>query len=164
MMRHNNRPGYSFLDWFQLAIDGKLFQLGRLQYEIFCGFEGKAYVFRNKNGEEIALAHNLTLHKTGIALGSKHFEDVTDSWVANMQETTDSWAGYPLNERGAVRNEIISLPKSEWELVLSPGDPVISVHIPANGSLNPELVDEYVMSCAHDGETNIFYIIYIRPT
>ena len=142
MMRHNNRPGYSFLDWFQLAIGGKLFQLGRLQYEIFCGFEGNAYVFRNMNGEEIALAHNLALHQSGIALGSKHFEDDTNSWIANVKETSDSWDGYPVDERGLVRNEIISLSKNEWELALSPGDPVISVHIPANGSLNPESVDE----------------------
>ena len=109
MMRHNNRPGYSFLDWFQLAIGGKLFQLGRLQYEIFCGFEGNAYVFRNMNGEEIALAHNLALHQSGIALGSKHFEDDTNSWIANVKETSNSWDGYPLDERGMVRNEIISL-------------------------------------------------------
>ena len=27
-------------------------------------------------------------------------------------------------------------------------------------SEQPEFVDEYVMSCAHDGETNIFYVIY----
>lgn len=27
-------------------------------------------------------------------------------------------------------------------------------------STTPELVDEYVMSCTHDGESNIFYIIY----
>jgi hypothetical protein len=27
-------------------------------------------------------------------------------------------------------------------------------------SKNPEVVDEYVMSCSHDGESNIFYIIY----
>lgn len=141
-LRHNNRPGYAFLDWFQLAIDGKLFQLGRLQYEIYCEFEGKAYIFRNKSGEEIALAHNLALHKSGIALGSKHFEDDTDSWVANVQETSTSWEGYPVNERGFVQNKVVSLPKNEWELILSPGDPVISIHIPATGSLNPELVDE----------------------
>lgn len=141
-LRHNNRPGYAFLDWFQLAIDGKLFQLGRLQYEIFCGFEGNAYVFRNKLGEEIALAHNLALHRSGIALGSKHFADDTGSWVANVQETSVSWNGYPINERGFVSNNLVSLSKKEWELVLSPGDPVISIHIPAAGSLNPELVNE----------------------
>lgn len=27
-------------------------------------------------------------------------------------------------------------------------------------STNPELVDEYVMSCAHDNESNVFYIIF----
>ena len=27
-------------------------------------------------------------------------------------------------------------------------------------SNQPDLVDEYVMSCAHDGETNVFYIVY----
>ena len=142
MLRHDNRPGYAFLEWFQLAIDGKLFQLGRLQYEIFCRFEGNACVFRNKKGEEIALAHNLSLHKSGMALGSKHFEDEDGFWIANIEETADSWVGYPINECGFVQNNIVSLSKNNWEKVLSPGDPVISIHIPANGSLNPESVDE----------------------
>ena len=134
--RHNNRPGYAFIDWYQLAIDGKLFELGRLQYEIFCGWEGHASVFRNKNGEKIALADNISLHRSGNALGSKHFEDEEGSWHAEVLENPDSWEGYPLDERGIVRNEIVSLSKSEWEKVLAPGDPVISLHIPVTGKLD----------------------------
>ena len=141
-MRHQNRPGYSFLPWFQLAIDGKLFELGRLQYEIFCGFEAKACVFRNENGEEIALASDLTVHKSGFALGSKYFEEEDGSWTANIKETASSYEGYPLDERGFVVNNIVSLSKNEWEKVLSPGDPVISIHIPASGSLSPAKVEE----------------------
>lgn len=142
MLRHNNRPGYNLLEWFQLAIDGKLFQLGRLQYEIFCEFEGKACVFRSNDGKEVALAHNLPLHKSGIALGSKHFENENGSWIANIEETDDSWVGYPVSERGVVRNDKVSLSRSDWEKVLSPGDPVISVHIPATGSLDAKSIDE----------------------
>ena len=141
-MRHQNRPGYSFLPWFQLAIDSKLFELGRLQYEIFCGFEANACIFRNKAGEEIALASDLALHKSGFALGSKFFEDAEGSWTANITETTTTFEGYPFDKRGFVSHDMISLPKDEWELMLSPGDPVISIHIPATGSLSPELVDE----------------------
>ncbi len=140
--RNNNRPGYAFLDWYQLAIDGKLFQLGRLQYEIFCGFKGSACVFRNKQGEEIALAENIALHKSGMALGSKHFEDEEGSWFAKVKETPDSWEGYPLDECGMARNEIVSLLKSEWKKVLAPNDPVISLHIPATGRLNDDEIEE----------------------
>ena len=141
-MRNNNRPGYAFLDWYQLPIDGKLFELGRLQYEISCGFEGNACVFRNKQGEEIAFAEDIALHKSGIALGSKYFEDEDGSWFAKVKETEDSWEGYPLDERGMARNEIVSLPKSEWEKVLAPNDPVISLHIPATGRLNDDEIEE----------------------
>ena len=142
MIRHNNRPGYAFFEWFQLAINGKLFQLGRLQYEICCGFEGKMCVFRNRNGEEIALAHNLPLHKSGVALGSKHFEDEEGSWIANIEETSTCWNGYSVDERGLVRNNKVSISKKEWEKVLSPEDPVISIHIPATGSFDSNAIDK----------------------
>lgn len=154
-MRHQNRPGYSFLSWFQLAIDGKLFELGRLQYEIFCGFEANACVFRNKSGEEIALASELAVHKSGFALGSKYYEDDEGSWVATIKETDSSYEGYPLNERGFVVNNIVSLNRSEWEKVLSPGDPVISIHIPATGSLSPAKVDDSLQKA-----TNFFRKYY----
>ena len=148
-MRHENRPGYALLHWFQLAIDGKLFELGRLQYEIFCGFEGAACVFRNKGGEEMALASNLPVHRSGFALGSKYYEDEEGSWVATITETDSSYEGYPLNERGFVINNIVSLSKNEWDKVLSPGDPVISVHIPATGSLIAEKIDASLQAATH---------------
>ena len=134
--RNNNRPGYAFIDWYQLAIDGKLFELGRLQYEIFCEWEGHASVFRNKNGEEIALADNILLHKSGMALGAKYHEDEEGSWFAEVIETSDSWKGYPLDESGLAKNEIVSISKSEWKRVLTPGDPIINLHIPVTGKLD----------------------------
>ena len=69
--------------------------------------------------------------------------------MATITETDSSYEGYPLNERGFVVNNIVSLSKNEWDKVLSPGDPVISVHIPATGSLSPEKIDESLQAATH---------------
>lgn len=144
MNRHEGRPGFCLLWWFQLAVDGKLFRIKRLEFEIFSEFEGRACIFRNKKGQEVALAHNITLHKSGNALGSVHFEDKSGSWASNITETDLYWEGNPLNDKGVVEKYVIRLKKADWEKVLSPGDPVISIHIPPIGSLSPQLIDETI--------------------
>lgn len=40
---------------------------------------------------------------------------------------------------GRAERELTSLPKTDWELVLSFGDPVLNIHIPEGGALTHEL-------------------------
>ncbi len=115
--RHDGEKGYDLLDWYQLATDGKLFPVGRLEYELFTTFHGYAKVFENQ-GKTITLS--------------------TDG----LQEKQDCWLGYPLDPNGAAGDEQVSLPKAEWICKLAPGDPVVGVHIPPGGGLTPEIVDE----------------------
>lgn len=140
--RRNGRPGYCLLDWNQLAIDGKLYRIGRLEIEIDHAFGGKIKVFRNPKGEEVALAHELAVHKDGVALGSKYYEEEEGSCTPVVKETAEYWEGFPVDERGLVKNERIQLPKNEWQLILETGDPTVSLHIPAGGGLSPQTVDE----------------------
>ena len=143
--RHGGEYGHNLLEWFLLAIDGKIFRAGRLEFELFASFNGKARVFENQQLQHIALADGIQVHRDGIALNSAGYENSEGSWVAELRETKDNWIGYPVGADGTVGNKTVSLPKNTWKCILSPGDPVVGVHIPAGGGLTPEIVDKSLM-------------------
>lgn len=138
---HKGQPGFDLLNWAQLYLEGKLFWIDRLEIELFGGFEGRAAVFTNQEGKWVALARGITLHKSGYALGSVHYEDPEGSWTGELTETAEGWEGYPYLENGAVSGEKCFLSRKDWELLVDRGDPVIRLHIPPTGPLTPELVD-----------------------
>lgn len=143
-LRHNGEAGYSLLGWFQLAIDGHLFPIGRLQFEIFFNFTGRACVFENKSGERIALAHNIPLHSDGVALGSAGYQDTMNSFTPIIEEFEDHWIGCPVRNDGTVSRDSIILPKNQWKKILSYGDAVVFIHIPAGVSLTPDAVESSI--------------------
>lgn len=140
-VRHNGALGYGLIEWFQKAINGNLFRINRLEIEMFAKYGAKAKVFRNENGECVTLAHDLAVHRSGNALGSTCYEDEDGSYIATVTETETEWIGHLFDARGLVKGEKVTLKKSEWILALENGDPVISLHIPADGRLAPVLVD-----------------------
>ena len=140
--KRNGRPGYALLSWNQRAIDGNLYTIGRLEIEIDHKFSANAKIFRNKNGETLALAHELTVHKSGVALGSKYFEDEEGSYTASITETADAWCGHPINDAGCIENRIVKLNKNDWEIALEKGDLAVNIHIPSGGGLSPQIIDD----------------------
>ena len=58
--------------------------------------------------------------------------------------TENTITGLPVSPDGIVSPEPVCLNLSEWEEVLSPGDPIINLHIPADGPLLPELCTDSV--------------------
>jgi len=128
-------PGYDLLDWNQKLIAGTLFPMGRLELDIFQPFLGDAWVFRSTGGKTAALAHNLPVHRSGMALGARHFEDPEGSWIADVRETEAYWEGYPFDEKGFVQKQPLRLDKARWKKVLAKGDPVVQLHIPSSGRL-----------------------------
>ena len=141
MMRHNGEIGYAFFSWFRLAYDAKLYNIGSLQIELDFSFDAGAIHFTNSLGEGITLAHGITLHRDGVALGSENYEDPDGSFDAVTEEDETEYRGYPYNESGRVDAEKISLKKSEWKKSLEPGDKVVSIHIPAGAKLDKESLD-----------------------
>ncbi|MBR1969221.1 MAG: DUF5596 domain-containing protein [Clostridia bacterium] len=140
--RHNGAYGFHLLGWFQLSIDGRLFRIKHLEIELFSSFWASATVYKNQNGEYIALADNMEFHKDGFPLGAKYFEDESDSFTATISETDADWVGYPFNERGFLASSKVSLSKKEWKKVLSHGDSVLSLHIPSKTSFTEKDIDE----------------------
>jgi hypothetical protein len=141
-LRHNGAPGYNLLDWFQLAIDGHLFRIGRLEFEIFAEFRGSCCVFENDKGEQITLAHDIQLHSSGNALGSAGYEDASGAFTATIREDPVCYSGHRVREDGTVEQSMIVLPKETWRKRLSFGDPVVSLHIPAGGGLTEDAVSQ----------------------
>jgi hypothetical protein len=140
--RNNGIPGYHLLEWFQRNIFGHLFRINRLEIEIFAKFSGRAKVFESKDGKRIALAHDITLHHSGWALGAKNYTDEARAWYAEVRENDTVWTGYPYNGTGFVEKTAVTLSKNDWRLVLEYGDPIVSLHIPGEGRLDETLVDE----------------------
>lgn len=146
MKRNDGHAGYHLLSWFQLAIEGKLFRIGRLEIELFSTFGARAYLFVNSKGEYIALAHDAVLHRSGFSLGAKWYEDEEGSFSANVEETEDAWIGYPYDEKGFVKKEKVMLSKFEWKKIAERSTPAIRLHIPGN----EKLVDEDVAKTLKD--------------
>lgn len=141
-VRHDGAPGYHLMGWNQLKIDGKLFYVGRLEIELTT-FRTESIIFENKEGDTVALANGETYHRDGAVLGSFGYEDAAGSFTPSVTETDDAYIGHPYDAIGYCSQDAVTLPKNEWQVRVTYGDPVISLHIPkAGGAFTPEVLDE----------------------
>ncbi len=145
MVRHEGKPGYHLLGWFQYNTDGKLFRINRLEIEINLKIENIS-IFRNDKGEVISLAEGIDVHRDGMVLGSYLYEDEEGSYHAEIEETDDAWLGYPYNkDTGLVERDKVKLSKAKWKRIVSSGDNIVGLHIPrTGGKLSPEVIDETI--------------------
>ncbi len=139
--RNEGRAGAMSWAWYQLGVDAKLFDMGRLQIEMGAKFPIRATVYENANGDTLALAQNTTLHRDGQVLGSAGYEDAEGSWEPTVEETDTAYIGYAYDNYGFVKKEKLTLDKREWKKLIEPGDPMIALHIPPVSGMTPESID-----------------------
>ena len=122
------------LYWLRNHVRGDLFRLGRLEYMV-----------KPFGGHLVAWRHRLTRAVVAIAADRVPYDDegivVADtesaSWRAALTETAESVTGTPISPLGYALREPITLSRSEWEPVLTAGDPILEVHIPPGGDMTP---------------------------
>ena len=127
-----------YMSWMLMFVKCKIIRVGRFNLEILdynSGFE-----FFERDGELLALANGVTVHKSGKILGAADCEDSNGSFVAEIVEEKDYFEGY-FSLGGRVSSEKTRLLKSEWKKFLAKGDKVISIHIPTGASMPPEVCD-----------------------
>jgi len=137
-VRHG-RPGLSELNWLTRHLNGKLFRLGRLQFEFqTCPFA--ALVFRNREtGEPAVLSEaGIRYRGDGQVDGTCGLEDPAGGWTSDYEFDGSRHRGHPISRTGTASPNAIELPGNQWELALRTGDPVLNVHIPEGGRMSPE--------------------------
>lgn len=140
-IRHGGAPGYHLYQWYQRVVEGKLYRIGSLSYELGVRFTANACIFENAKGEQIALADGGRVHRDGYPLGSLRYEDEDGAYDTPLEKTADGWLGHRIDGRGRTDPNLTPLSKKEWHPVLQKGDPVISLHISAGADLSPASVD-----------------------
>lgn len=133
---HNGAEGFHLFKWYQRLIRGDIYDIGCLQVELHVPFTDQACLFRNAQGQYVALARECKLHPSGRMLGCRGYEDSEYAWEPTITETDIFWEGFAYGPDGLVKKEKIRLEKETWQVAVGPGDPCISLHIPAKVSLD----------------------------
>lgn len=136
--------GFDRGPWLNNHLCCRLVRMERLEFGMSRLNFGFA-ILRQRVGEPRLLA----LAETGIRLrrdGRWHNAQGTDGddpgWSPWLRRETGVLAGYPVVSPNVVAREPVALDHEAWEVVLQSGDPVLDVHIPARGRLEPAAVDD----------------------
>lgn len=118
----------------------KEYRIGRLLFEI-TKFNSAFEVYRNRQtGELCNLAQpGFQYMPTGKRPPSTYTGQLFEPYI---RQEGDRLEGFTFDADGNFVAKPITLNLPDWEKVLQLGDDVLSVHIPADGKMSPELVDE----------------------
>ena len=132
-----------YLPWLRHHFLGELFHLGRLQFEPgpHAGWRGAnlgARFFRHRaTGNVIALADpDLTFRADGQLQGAGGVTDPAGEWRSSFDMSDTHAIGQPISPLGYAERRTVALPLDAWRLALSPGDPVLNIHMPAGSPMD----------------------------
>lgn len=142
---------YPQLEWLSHYTRELYFRLGRLEFWLEPNKVCPARVFRNRvSGAVVALSPEGAEYAADGSIPANPGEGLTGTgWKCSFLEDGDSYKGYVISPFGRGTRWRVSLPKSEWDSVLKPGDLCLTTHIPNGGGLTPEACVESV-SMARD--------------
>lgn len=136
---HRLRGSWGFLNqnWMLNHFTGRLYKLGRLQFER-SPLRHDLYVYRNKKDKRVAVfaAAGLKFRGDGLFDGSNGIYDKKNGFVSEFADDGVTIRGTHIPPSGTARREPVTYPSAEWEKILQKGDPCLSIHIPAAGPLD----------------------------
>lgn len=128
--------------WTHHHFTFQLFRLGRLQ---FCvgKYNGHMVVLRNTNTNEVVVMAEggISFRRDGLIDGTSGRYESADSdggaWQSEFLIEESAIHGHRINADGYASKEQTTLsPREEWEIILRDGDPVLDMHIAADGKLD----------------------------
>lgn len=125
-----------YFDHLQEYVDCSLLNVGRLRYGI--SRLQDVYLLENKkDGKRVLFLADAPMNDLGLYRDTPPVRE--GGFDAFFREETDFYEGTPVGENGRCRNEAVRLSKTEWEILLRPGDMVLDTHIPGHQPLTVEL-------------------------
>ncbi len=124
------------LPWLMNHFHGKLYRLGRLQFQ-FGSFTHKLRAFRHRtSGTVVALSEGGVAYLAdGQVNGEGRIYEATGAWTSQLIFTGEEIVGYPILPTGRVLGRKVRLSTAEWRQVLAPGDPILNIHIPGRSRM-----------------------------
>lgn len=134
--QQQGRWGFAELGWLTHHLAGRLYKLGRLQFEL-THYPYDYHVFHNwEDGQVIVLAgEGMPFRRDGLSDGASGIRD-PEAWTASLQPAGAAVLGNPVQPQGYAENRLVELNFSKWGEVLKKGDPTLGVHIPAAGPMD----------------------------
>ena len=140
--RQTGMPGINetYYHWQTLFATTKIFEFEEgLQFELKKAYLPVIYIRNKSTGEVVTLMKGM-IHRSGEQLlGSAGYEDTDGAFEANFREDDENIYGYGYHHRKIETTEHI-YPKTQWEVLIRPGDNFISMHIPEGKDIAPETV------------------------
>lgn len=121
--------------WLCKHWQGRLLQLGRLQFSM-SEFTGSLRAYRRRGEREL-----VAMSDAGIRYGADGNAwcnlcgNQSEAWTSILETIGDAVIGNPILPNGLAQRQTQRLTLDEWELVLGPGDNMLTFHVPAGGRL-----------------------------
>ena len=142
MKDYYDRYGYWGFDrqsWVCFHFAGRLYKLGRLQFELLKNYYTHQAFQHQKTGQVLVLAGaGLAVRQDGLLNGTDGVFD-ENTWETTLNHSAETASGYPINRQtGRIARNLTQLDLADWFLVLQRQDTALGVHIPASGPMDFE--------------------------
>lgn len=123
-----------YFDWLQHYVDFEILNINRLRFEILT-LQDPIYLLQSrKSGEQVLLMGGPRMNRHGLYADTPPVE--SPAFQTCFLETDTHYTGNPVSPQGRCLAEPAQYAKSDYELVLQPGDTCLSVHIPNEGDFS----------------------------
>lgn len=143
-MKKSDAFGYTTLYfwWAGLYVTNEIFNFRNMQLETRI-FHMESMWLRHKETKElVALKTSGKVHRSGVMLGSEGCTDEAGAYDVTFTETETEITANVI-ENDLVLPTVKTYPKSEWEVFLRKGDPVVAFHFPRNADIRPESLQAF---------------------
>lgn len=138
----HGRWGMDEIKWQSKFWRGKIFELGRLQFEL-SEYHGLARLYRSPDGPVALAEADVRVGPDGQAL-PRDAADVEGQVRTTLAEGPDELRGHRLRPDGCIEAQPSRFPAGDLRCRLRSGEPVLSVHIPAGRPLrHDDCVESY---------------------
>jgi hypothetical protein len=136
--RRHGRWNFTRIGWMVHHLRGRLLKLGRLEYLPGSYYHPLRWYRQRGSGKVLALVEEGALLRSDGQFASADGGEVREGlWRARLEETAGSVTGNPVFPWGKALPRTVVLDARDWHEVLRRGDPVMTVHIPATGPMDP---------------------------
>ena len=137
----HGEPGVDEFGWIVLPYAGRIFEIGSLQYQMFCN-PWPVYGWTDQNGHILLLADKgVHVAADGYIAGTNgSHRDI--AFTTAYQESGDMFTGHRYDAAtGAVCADVETFSMRDYAKIFAPGSPALNMHIPAKADLTAAAID-----------------------